>query len=126
MGAEKECSLVIELWTPSQGQCGPGGLCQLRPAQMKAVERALDVHVGEWEYFEGEARTPRRGQGLKEMEMGRADLLGPGERGAGYFPPFRLLLPLPGLLAPASGSRMGISWASSLAGTGCPVSEPGS
>lgn len=35
---------------------------------MKALERALDVYVGEREYFEGEARTPGRGQELKEME----------------------------------------------------------
>lgn len=61
VGAEKECGPVIGLWMPSQGQCGAGGLCQLRPAQMKTLERALDVHVGEWEYFAGEVRTPRRG-----------------------------------------------------------------
>lgn len=35
---------------------------------MKALERALDVYVGEREYFEGEARTLGRGQELKEME----------------------------------------------------------
>lgn len=35
---------------------------------MKTLERALDVHVGEWEYFAREVRTPRRLQGLKEME----------------------------------------------------------
>lgn len=53
---------------------------------MKALERALDVYVGEREYFEGEARTPGRGQELKEMEAeerGRADLSGTGKRRAG-------------------------------------------
>lgn len=43
-------------------------MCQLRPDEMKALERVLDADVGEREYFEGEARTPGRGQELKEME----------------------------------------------------------
>lgn len=43
-------------------------MCQLRPDEMKALERALDVFVGKREYFEGEARTPGRGQELEEME----------------------------------------------------------
>lgn len=47
------------LWMPSQGQWGTGGLFQLRPDQMKALERDL-----EREYFEGEARTPKRSQEL--------------------------------------------------------------
>lgn len=37
------------------------GLCQLRPAQMKALEST----VGGQENSKGEARSPRRGQGLE-------------------------------------------------------------
>ena len=43
---------------------------------MKALERALDVFVGKREYFEGEARTPGRGQELEEMEAGETAVEG--------------------------------------------------
>lgn len=41
---------------------GHRGLCQLRPFEIKTLERVLDAHVGKREYFEGEARTPGKGQ----------------------------------------------------------------
>lgn len=114
MGREGTCSLVTRPWMPSQGQWNAGGLCQLRPDQMKALENALDVHIGKRECFEGEARTPRRGQGLEEPEAeegwGRADLSSTGKRGLvlSYVP---IPPPLARPVSPSFWELVGISQA---------------
>lgn len=82
---------------------------------MKTLERALDVHVGEWEYFAGEsgllgeARRTERDGGTRGGE--RADLPGPGKRETEYFPPFPLhLLLLLGAVWGFPGSSLGTDY----------------
>lgn len=84
---------------------------------MKTLERALDVPVGEWEYFAGEVRIPRRG--YRDRKRWRHKRRGEGElaryRKEGNW--VLSSLPTPPALARAvspstiSGSCMGISQA---------------